>query len=289
MSNIKDLEIVHELLSSISELNDIHDITVMEKGMTNKSFTFISNGKKYIIRIPGKGTDKLINRLQESTVYDAIRDKNLCDNIIYFDADTGIKITEFIPNSRVCDPRDDNDIKICFDKLKELHNMNLKVDHDFDLIKKMLFYESLMDGTPSEYDNYEDVKQRVLELHEFTEKLDKEYTLTHIDAVCDNFLITDSGVTLIDWEYAAMQDPHVDIAMFIIYAMLDEEHADNVIDIYFENKCDKTTRQKIYSYIAMCGLLWSNWCEYKKKLGVDFGDYAKAQFAYAEKYSQKEA
>ena len=82
-----------------------------------------------------------------------------------------------------------------------------------------------------------------------------------------------------------MQDPHVDIAMFIIYAMLDEKQADDVIDIYFENTCDTTTRMKIYSYIAMCGLLWSNWCEYKKKLGVDFGAYAKAQFAFAKKYS----
>lgn len=278
------LEIL-KLLDSVSGLGDISNLTVLEKGMTNKSFTFESNDKKYIVRIPGKGTDKLINRLQENDVYSVIKDKNICDNIIYFDPKTGHKITEYIKNSRVCDPLDHDDIKICFDKLKEFHSMNLKVNHEFDLIDKMLFYESLMDGMPSEYDNYEEVKQRILELRKFTDSLDKDYTLTHIDAVCDNFLITDYNVTLIDWEYAAMQDPHVDIAMFIIYAMLDEKQADDVIDIYFENACDTTTRMKIYSYIAMCGLLWSNWCEYKKKLGVDFGDYAKAQFAFAERYS----
>ena len=30
--------------------------------------------------------------------------------------------------------------------------------------------------------------------------------------------------------------------------------------------CDSPGKQ------AVCGLLWSNWCEYKRKLGVDFGE-----------------
>lgn len=274
-----------KLLISLSYFDEISELSVLEKGMTNKSFTFRSNDKKYIVRIPGKGTDKLINRNQENAVYNVIKDKGICDNIIYFDPESGYKITEFIESSRVCDPTNYKDVKKCFDKLKEFHNMKLQVDHEFDLIDKILFYESLMENKPSEYENYNEVKNRIMKLHQFTDRLDKDYTLTHIDAVSDNFLISKAGVTLIDWEYAAMQDPHVDIAMFIIYSMLDEKQADDIIDIYFENKCDNTTRLKVYSYIAMCGLLWSNWCEYKKKLGIDFGDYANAQFLYAEKYS----
>ena len=40
--------------------------------------------------------------------------------------------------------------------------------------------------------------------------------LTHIDAVPDNFLFTrDGDIRLIDWEYAAMQDPHVDMPCFV--------------------------------------------------------------------------
>ena len=40
-------------------------------------------------------------------------------------------------------------------------------------------------------------------------------------------------IRLIDWEYAGMQDPHVDIAMFCIYSMYDREHVDKLIDAYF--------------------------------------------------------
>ena len=81
-----------------------------------------------------------------------------------------------------------------------------------------------------------------------------------------------------------MQDPHVDIAMFIIYAFYDRKQADELIDIYFEGQCDKETRIKIYCYIAACGLLWSNWCEYKLQLGVEFGEYSLRQYRYAKDY-----
>ena len=34
----------------------------------------------------------------------------------------------------------------------------------------------------------------------------------------------------------------------------------------------------------MCGLLWSNWCEYKLHLGVKFGEYSIKQYRYAKEY-----
>ena len=114
------------------------------------------------------------------------------------------------------------------------------------------------------------------------------WTLTLIDAVPDIFLIyyesNKEKIKLIDWEYAAMQDAHVDIAMFCIYAMYDKEHVDQLIDIYFEHKCRDVIRLKIYCYIATCGLLWSNWCEYKRICGVEFGEYSLRQYRYAKEY-----
>ena len=52
----------------------------------------------------------------------------------------------------------------------------------------------------------------------------------------------------------------------------------------FEGKCSKEVRIKIYCYIAACGLLWSNWCEYKRNLGVEFGEYSLRQYRYAKDY-----
>lgn len=265
--------------------SEITDITVLKKGMTNRSFLFAARGKKYIMRIPGEGTDQLINRRQEASVYHVIADKHICDDIAYINADNGYKITEFLEGSRTCDADSVEDLKICMDKLRDFHSLKLKVDHTFDIFGQIDFYEKLWNDQKSVYRDYKKTKENVLSLKACIDEQKKEYCLTHIDAVPDNFLFTDDGdVRLIDWEYAGMQDPHVDIAMFCIYALYDREQVDRLIDIYFEGKCQSAVRKKIYCYIAACGLLWSNWCEYKRSLGVEFGEYSLRQYRYAKDY-----
>lgn len=264
---------------------EIVDITVLKKGMTNRSFLFTCRGKKYIMRIPGEGTDQLINRREEAQVYQVIKDRGICDDIAYINPDNGYKITEFLEGSRVCDADNVDDLKLCMKKLREFHGMNLVVDHEFDIFGQIDFYESLWDGAPSIYRDYKKTKEHVLELKEYIDKHVERKCLTHIDAVPDNFLFTaDGDIRLIDWEYAGMQDPHVDIAMFCIYSLYNKRQVDRLISIYFDGKCSREIKIKIYCYIAACGLLWSNWCEYKRSLGVEFGEYSLRQYRYAKDY-----
>ena len=63
-----------------------------------------------------------------------------------------------------------------------------------------------------------------------------------------------------------------------------EKMLKKLIDAYFDGQCKDLVRIKIYAYIAICGLLWSNWCEYKRNLGVEFGEYSLKQYRYAKEY-----
>ncbi|WP_294752968.1 phosphotransferase [uncultured Ruminococcus sp.] len=267
-----------------AEQDEITDITVLKKGMTNRSFLFNCKGHKYIMRIPGEGTDMLINRREEAEVYNLINKTGICDEVSYIDPTNGYKITKYIEGARVCDPLVSDDLVRCMKKLKEFHDMKLTVDHRFDIFEKINFYEKLWKHEKSIYKDYEKTKNDVMLLKEYIDAQAKDECLTHIDAVPDNFLFAGEEIRLIDWEYAAMQDPHVDIAMFCIYAMYDREQVEQLIDIYFENNCSEAVRTKIYCYIAACGLLWSNWCEYKLDLGVEFGEYSLCQYRYAKEY-----
>ncbi len=272
------------------EERDIKDISVLKKGMTNRSFLFSLGGSKYIMRIPGEGTDLLINRKQEKEVYETISGLGLCDDPIYINPDNGYKITKYLEGVRVCDCNDELDLTRCMKKLREFHEMELKVDHEFDIFAQIEFYESLWNGMPSVFRDYADTKSKVMSLQGVIANISKKCCLTHIDAVPDNFLFyMPAGskkylLQLTDWEYSGMQDPHVDIAMFCIYSLFDKNGCDHLIDIYFDGKCDTKTRGKIYCYIASCGLLWSNWCEYKRSLGVEFGDYNIRQYRYAKEF-----
>lgn len=268
--------------------DEVTNITLLKKGMTNRSFLFSCKDKKYIMRIPGEGTDQLINRRQEAAVYQTIAGRKICDEIAYINPESGYKITEYLEGARVCNAENEEDLQKCMKKLREFHGQKLKVDHSFELFGQMEYYESLWEGTPSAYKDYEKTKEHVLQLKDYIEANAGEQVLTHIDAVPDNFLfVKENGkeeIRLIDWEYAGMQDPHVDIAMFCIYSLYKKEQVDHLIDLYFEGNCDERTRIKIYCYIAVCGLLWSNWCEYKRKLGVEFGEYSLWQYRYAKDY-----
>lgn len=264
--------------------DEICDIRTLKKGMTNQSFLFSFDGNKYIFRLPGAGTENLLNRQQEMNVYKAIENKGICRNPVYID-ESGYKITRFIENARVCNPGNLSDVKQCIEALKKMHELRLHVDHVFDIYEQIEKYEKLWGDNCSLHDDYRETKENTLSLKEIVSSVPKEFVLTHIDAVPDNFLLSaDSKIELIDWEYAGMQDPHVDIAMFAIYAFYDKTQIDALIDIYFEGKCPHSIRTKIYCYISLCGLLWSNWCEYKHILGYNFGDYSDRQYNYAKEF-----
>ena len=269
-------------------LSDIQKIKILKTGMTNKSFMFSHQTEQYIMRLSGKGSEKLINRHEESAVYQCLSSLEICDEVVFFDEGSGNKLSRYIPNSRVCDPKNWEDVTKSMQLLHKFHQKELKVSHTFDVIKQINLYESLWQKS-SQYPDYKQTKSNVLSLQNYIEKYKMPKILCHIDAVSDNFLFYPDekhkeNIRLIDWEYAGMQDPHIDIAAFGIYSLYTKEEMDKLINCYFSGQCSDTIRIKIYCYIAQLGLCWSNWCEYKSSLGVHFGEYSPKQYQYAKEY-----
>lgn len=268
---------------------DISEVKVLKKGMTNRSYFFRIGGLGYIFRVPGEGTEKLISREQEAAVYHILKNSGICEDVVYIDPQSGNKITRYYENARVCDPLNEKDVERCMGFLRCFHDGCFQVSHEFDLFRQINLYERLWQENASRYRDYRAVKEGVFELGKYIKGHSKKKVLTHIDAVSDNLLFIPNkkggeDIKLIDWEYAGMQDPHVDIAMFCIYALYDRAHIDTAIDVYFPEGCRREDRIKIYCYIAVCGLLWSNWCEYKEMLGIKFGEYGHRQYDYAKEY-----
>lgn len=279
-----------EMLDIIQFVFNIKDknieLTPLKQGMTNDSFIFSINNERYIIRVPGVNTEKIINRYQEYDVYQAIKNEEFVEPVVYIDRDKGYKISKFIENSHTVNPKDWNEISTCLKRLRDFHSQSHRVEHCFDVFEHINYYESLMPNT-SIYEDYGDTKKNIESLEPVIENLVGEWTLCHIDAVCDNFLVTENqDIYLIDFEYAAMQDPDLDLAMFIVYSLFNRQEIDRIINIYFENQVTPLKRYKIYSYIAMVGLLWSNWCEAKQDDSLLNSTYAKQQYNYAKTFYQ---
>lgn len=269
--------------------SEIINIKCLKAGMTNKSFLFSIGKASYIFRIPGPGSDLLINRKQEKVVYDTIAPLSLSDEIFYFDGKTGYKISRFYENSRNCNASDWSDVKACMKVLKKFHQSHLTVPHEFSLRERIDFYENLCQHPYCiRFEDYAEVRIKINELLDLIDQINPPKTLSHLDSVQSNFLILpDHTIKLIDWEYAGMCDCLTDIAMFAIYSYYNEEQLTILIESYFDRPAKKEELLRIYSYVSLGGFLWALWTEYKSSLGEEFGDYGIKMYRYAKDYYKK--
>ena len=284
----------NEAMSLVSKVfrvpeGDITNIRCLKAGMTNKSFLFELHGDHYICRIPGPGTERLINRKEEEAVYQAVNPLHMTEDIIYFDGETGYKIARYYEGARNADPHSEEDMKLFMQEIKRLHQSGLTVAHTFSLRERIDFYENLCRHRQEMlFEDYTEVRQNMNRLLSLLEQMDRPSCLAHVDCVPDNFLILPDGTgKIIDWEYAGMQDPLIDVAMCAIYSYYNEEETDHLIELYLGRQPECEERFVVYACAALGGFLWCLWAVFKSSLGEEFGEYTLIMYRYAKRYYKK--
>ena len=284
----------NEAMSLVSKVfhvpeGDITNIRCLKAGMTNKSFLFELHGDHYICRIPGPGTEHLINRKEEEAVYQAVNPLHMTEDIIYFDGETGYKIARYYEGARNADPHSEEDMKLFMQEIKRLHQSGLTVAHTFSLRERIDFYENLCRHRQEMlFEDYTEVRQNMNRLLSLLEQMDRPSCLAHVDCVPDNFLILPDGTgKIIDWEYAGMQDPLIDVAMCAIYSYYNEEETDRLIELYLDREPEREERFVVYACAALGGFLWCLWAVFKSSLGEEFGEYTLIMYRYAKRYYKK--
>ena len=285
------------LISEVFQVpeSEITGIECLKAGMTNRSFLFRVKGKAYICRIPGEGTEKLIDRRAESESYRAIAPLGLAEELIYFNPENGYKISVYYEDARSADPESEADLRASMAVLKKLHSAPCRVSQRFDLGERIAFYESLcLEKGEIPFLDYAEVREKMNRLLSWIHGLHRPETLSHIDPVYANFLFTGEGIRLIDWEYAGMADPLIDFAMATIYAEKDFDYAFRLLDYYGDTDVPRDkAEQLVTAYMALGGFLWALWAVYKEALGVSFGTYPLTQYRYAKegyrRFSERES
>ena len=173
--------------------------------------------------------------------------------------------------------------------LRKLHTSGVRVQHDFDIRERIEFYEKLCKSHGGIlFEDYEEVREWMNWLMDRLDGMGREKCLSHIDANVDNYLFLENGeVKLLDWEYAGMCDPMIDVAMCAIYSYYDEEQLDHLLRIYLKREPSGEEQFATYAYAALGGFLWSLWAVYKSVLGDEFGEYTIIMYRSAKKYYRK--
>jgi len=79
--------------------NEIRDIVILQKGLSNILFTFMLRGEKYIFRYPGDSTSFFIYRKNECCAQKIAAKTGADNTYVYIDED-GVKISKFVSDCK---------------------------------------------------------------------------------------------------------------------------------------------------------------------------------------------
>jgi thiamine kinase-like enzyme len=263
----------------------IEGLTRMPGGMSNTSFSFLLEGWAYVVRLPGPGAEHLIDRDNEWAAYRALAGSGLTDEIVAIDQH-GRRVTVFYEGARTADPASQADLAVAMGLARRLHESRVPLRHRFDFERQVRRYERICRATgPAPYPDLERQRLRTVELLDLRRRLGVEEVFSHCDLACDNVLIlADGSARLIDWEYSALADPIMDVAMYCIYSFMERDQIDSALGQYLGRQPRAGELARLYLYVALEGYLWALWAHHKARCGQSLGDYGRRTYQYAPEY-----
>ena len=276
-------KMIKEKISSL--LSEEEEVLSVEQlgGMTNQNYLVKTTNKQYIVKLFGKGTEKLINRQDEKYNLELLKDLDLDVKNYLFDIEAGIKVNEYIESAITLDS---TSIKTKFDKiapiLQTIHASGKELRGEFAPFEEIKKYESLIEEKIP-YANYEAVREEVFSLEKRLADLGVDRKSCHIDLVPENFIESPQGqLYLIDWEYSSMNDPMWDLAALFLESEFTPQEEEAFLS-HYESEQTPVSREKIAIYKILQDAIWSLWTVYKEEQGADFGDYGVSRYQRAVK------
>jgi len=192
-------------ISKVSDPNK-YQLTPLN-GITNTSLIVEVDSKKFVLRIPGDNPD-VINRESEKYNTALVQEIGMTLPYIIFDAENGIKISEYFEmyTYKDSDFRNSDLRKNAFIELIKLHNSGLEFKHNFS---PMEVFKNIADESNMLEKEAKEIGEKViLKINE----IGVNKAPCHQDLFPGNFIIFKDKTYLIDWEYSSMGDNYFDYA-----------------------------------------------------------------------------
>ena len=92
---------------------------------------------------------------------------------------------------------------------------------------------------------------------------------------------------LLDWEYAGMCDPAIDVAMCAIYSYYDETQMEHLLKLYLKREPTKEELFATYAYAALGGFCGVCGRFTRACWARSLGNTPSSRYRYAKKYYRK--
>jgi len=241
------------------------------RSLNNTNYVIEAKGKKYLLRIPGTGTELFCDREIEAYAFEKLSDKSFIEKNYFLDPVSGIKISHFYDNNRIIDAEDRGDLKWLMKKLKLLHNtdIDLPVLTVFDRIKNYDTFVKQVKGEKYYGSEFIKLKNEILTYENNYLKTLKP-TLIHGDLSPNNAMIVNKEKLLfIDLEFISKGDPFMDVANFAHDDNSDVKQTIEFLEIYLDRPPTKKEISRLLLLSAAISVMWYIWAVYKMAVEED--------------------
>lgn len=259
-------------------------------GITNINWRIIDedSGEFFFLKIHGAGTEEFLDR---PVAYDAalkVAESGVGPAMLFYDPEAGIEMHEFLHGFRSCGVRDTQDPVIRQNVLtayKTIHMQHVLsgTKTGFDQLYQHLSHIREMNAALPE--DMGSMLKEVARVQQAVEAAGMDIVACYNDGYISNYMVNDSSeVKIIDWEYAANNDPYWDIAMFCFEScFFKPEEISSVLEMY-EGVARPELVARVALYVGVASLTWGCWATYQKHMSsipFDFGKYADLLFMRA--------
>ena len=276
-----DIPRLHELMELVFGKGDWNKIERLG-GMTNHSYKITRReDEEYLVRIPGEGTEEMINRQDERKSTELACKLEIDSPLLYF-GDDGCKVMKFIhepqPMSEEVMQRKENLVQAA-DIFRKLHSSGVDTGVRFEVFEMAELYERIIrEGGVAFYDDYVSVKQTVMDIKAEIDRYGAQPRVPcHNDSLVGNWVLDGNGrLYLIDWEYSGMNEAMWDLSCLSIEADYTNELDDSLLTAYYNRSADIYEKKRFIAAKLYVDFLWTLWgltrVPYDGKFMQDYAD-----------------
>lgn len=232
---------------------DYELIKPLQGGMMNKSYLFSSGNKKYVLYMPTKQSNEMVDRNLEKVSQAIVIDLNITSKNFLFDTNSGIKINEFIEGDSLNHIENINTDKIAT-LLHTLHNGKLTLANYnpfarlLEIIKEREMFVKEKEKSEEEILSLIYANQAYLE--------EEKIVLSHNDFQRSNIVLDpNDNYFVIDFEFMANNYETYDIACFGNDAIKDGEQ---LLKSYKGENITSEDFKRFYLWRMFVSLQWRN-------------------------------
>ena len=259
-----DIPKIRKLLIDVLGQNDYRHIERMG-GLTNHTYKVVlRDGGIYVVRLPGEGTEELINRKDEKVSTQLACRLGIDAKMLYF-GENGEKVSCYIEQAQTMCASDfgsDSILKKAAEVFRLLHTSGEDTGVSFDVFDMATGYEKIIrDNAVPQFDGYAEMKEQIMQIRSYVETHSEVLCVPcHNDPLCENWVLDNSGkLYLIDWEYAGMNDAMWDLADVSVEAAFSEEQEEVFLKFYFGREPEQVEVIRFHANKLYLDFLWALW------------------------------